>query len=161
MKRDVNPKMWNEKRQRSTRRGRLSLDLNDYLDDTLAKILKIHQRFIDEKKLINPKTILDAYAGRIERPKMLREVFQQENDKYRQRLAIGDVVLNTVLRNERAECQHDVFRFGIFLYRFNQLLVKCKPLKHIDSSTATHHINSVSVQVIHYGYDREFVSLGL
>ncbi len=103
MKRGVNPKMWNEKRQRSTGRDRLSLELNDYLDDTLASILKIHQRFIDEKKLINPKTILDAYAGRIERPKMLREVFQQENDKYRQRLAIGDVVLNTVLRNERAE----------------------------------------------------------
>lgn len=103
MKRGVNPKTWNEKRQRSTGRDRLSLELNDYLDDTLARILKIHQRFIDEKKLINPKTILDAYAGRIERPKMLREVFQQENDKYRQRLAIGDVVLNTVLRNERAE----------------------------------------------------------
>ena len=34
---------------------------------------------------------------------MLREVLQQENDKYRQRLAIGDVVLNTVLRNERAQ----------------------------------------------------------
>ena len=65
MKRGVNPKTWNEKRQRSTGRDRLSLELNDYLDDTLARILKIHQRFIDEKKLINPKTILDAYAGRI------------------------------------------------------------------------------------------------
>ena len=54
-----------------------------------------------------------------------------------------------------------MFRFGIFLNRFNQLLVKRKPLNHIDGSTATHHINSVSVQVIHYGYDREFVSLGL
>ena len=63
MKRGVNPKSWNEKRQRSTGRDRLSLELNDYLDDTLARILKIHQRFIDEKKLINPKTILDAYAA--------------------------------------------------------------------------------------------------
>ena len=66
MKRGVNPKTWNEKRQRSTGRDRLSLELNDYLDDTLARILKIHQRFIDEKKLINPKTILDAYAGHTE-----------------------------------------------------------------------------------------------
>jgi len=39
------------------------------------------------------------------------------------------------------------------------LLVKGKPLNNIDGSVATHHINSVSVQVIHYGYDREFVSV--
>ena len=103
LKRGVNPKTWNEKRQRSTGRDRLSLELNDYLDDTLAKILNIHQRFADEKKIINPKTILDEWAGRIEKPKMLCEEFRTDNEKYRQRLEIGDVVLNTVLRNERAE----------------------------------------------------------
>lgn len=103
LKRGVNPKMWNEKKQRSTGRDRLSLELNDYIADTLAKLLKIHQRFIDEKKIINPKTILDEWAGRVEKPKMLCEVFKEENLKYRQRLEIGDVVLNTVLRNERAE----------------------------------------------------------
>ncbi|MDE5794770.1 MAG: site-specific integrase, partial [Muribaculaceae bacterium] len=64
---------------------------------------KIHQRFADEKKIINPKTILDEWAGRIEKPKMLCEEFRADNAKYRQRLEIGDVVLNTVLRNERAE----------------------------------------------------------
>ena len=103
LKRGVNPKIWNEKKQRSTGRDRLSLELNDYLDDTLTKILKIHQRFADEKKIINPKTILDEWAGRIEKPKMLCEEFRTDNEKYRQRLKIGDVVLNTVLRNERAE----------------------------------------------------------
>lgn len=54
LKRGVNPKVWNEKKQRSTGRDRLSLELNDYLDDTLARLLKIHQRFTDEKKVINP-----------------------------------------------------------------------------------------------------------
>ena len=103
LKRGVNPKTWNEKKQRSTGRDRLSLELNDYLDDTLAKILKIHQRFADEKKIINPKTILDEWSGRTEKPKMLCEEFRADNEKYRQRLEIGDVVLNTVLRNERAE----------------------------------------------------------
>lgn len=103
LKRGVNPKVWNEKKQRSTGHDRLSLELNDYLDDTLAKLLKIHQRFTDEKKVINPKTILDEWNGKIEKPKMLCEVFKEDNLKYRQRLEIGDVVLNTVLRNERAE----------------------------------------------------------
>lgn len=103
LKRGVNPKVWNEKKQRSTGRDRLSLELNDYLDDTLARLLKIHQRFTDEKKVINPKTILDEWNGRVEKPKMLCEVFKEDNMKYRQRLEIGDVVLNTVLRNERAE----------------------------------------------------------
>ncbi len=103
LKRGVNPKVWNEKKQRSTGRDRLSLELNDYLDDTLAKLLKIHQHFINEKKVLNPKTILDEWNGRVEKPKMLCEVFKEDNKKYRQRLEIGDVVLNTVLRNERAE----------------------------------------------------------
>lgn len=103
LKRGVNPKVWNEKKQRSTGRDRLSLELNDYLDDTLARLLKIHQRFTDEKRVINPKTILDEWNGRVEKPKMLCEVFKEDNLKYRQRLEIGDVVLNTVLRNERAE----------------------------------------------------------
>ena len=109
LKRGVNPKAWNEKKQRSTGRDRLSLELNDYLDDTLAKILKIHQRFADEKKIINPKTILDEWTGRIEKPKMLCEEFRADNEKYRLRLEIGDVVLNTVLRNERAERYLDEF----------------------------------------------------
>lgn len=103
LKRGIKPKLWNEKKQRSTGRDRLSLELNDYLDDTQTRILRIHQRFLDEKKEINPKTILDEFAGRLERPKMLREIFRAENEKYRQRLEIGDLVLNTVLRAERTE----------------------------------------------------------
>ena len=39
LKRGVNPKVWNEKKQRSTGRDRLSLELNDYLDDTLSRLL--------------------------------------------------------------------------------------------------------------------------
>lgn len=103
LKRGIKPKLWNEKKQRSNSRDRLSLELNDFLDDTQTRILRIHQRFIDERKEINPKTILDEFAGRMERPKMLREIFKAENEKYRQRLEIGDLVLNTVLRAERTE----------------------------------------------------------
>ena len=103
LKRGVNPKYWNEKKQRSTGRDRLSLELNDYLDGTLSRIHKIHQLLIDETKPVNPKSVMDAYQGRAERPKMLREVFREENVKYRQLLEIGDVVLGTVLRYERTE----------------------------------------------------------
>ena len=103
LKRGIKPKLWNEKKQRSNGLDRLSLELNDFLDDTQTRILRIHQRFIDERKEINPKTILDEFAGRMERPKMLREIFRAENEKYRQRLEIGDLVLNTVLRAERTE----------------------------------------------------------
>lgn len=103
LKRGVNPKYWNEKKQRSTGRDRLSLELNDYLDCTLSRIHRIHQQLIDECKPVNPKSVMDAYQGRAERPKMLREVFREENEKYRQLLEIGDVVLGTVLRYERTE----------------------------------------------------------
>ncbi len=103
LKRGISPKYWNEKKQRSTGRDRLSLELNDYLDGTLSRIHRIHQQLIDEYKPVNPKSVMDAYQGRAERPKMLREVFREENEKYRQLLEIGDVVLGTVLRYERTE----------------------------------------------------------
>lgn len=103
LKRGVNPKLWNEKKQRSTGRDRLSLELNDFLDDTLSRIYKIQNQFIDEGKLVNPKTVMDAFQGRMERPKMLREIFRDENENYRKLLEIGDVVLGTVLRYERTE----------------------------------------------------------
>lgn len=103
LKRGVNPKLWNEKKQRSTGRDRLSIELNDYIDTTLTRIYRIHQQLIDECKPVNPQTVMNAYQGRTEQPKMLREVFRQENAKYRQLLEIGDVVLGTVLRYERTE----------------------------------------------------------
>lgn len=103
LKRGVNSKLWNEKKQRSIGRDRLSLELNDYLDDTISRIYKIHQQLIDECKPVNPQTVMDVYQGRVERPKMLREIFRIENEKYRQLLEIGDVVLGTVLRYERTE----------------------------------------------------------
>ena len=103
LKRGVNPKLWNEKKQRSTGRDRLSIELNDNLDTTLTRIYRIHQQLIDECKPVNPQSVMNAYQGRTEQPKMLREVFRQENTKYRQLLEIGDVVLGTVLRYERTE----------------------------------------------------------
>jgi exosome complex RNA-binding protein Rrp4 len=46
---------------------------------------------------------MNVYQGRIEQPKMLREVFRQENAKYHQLLEIGDVVMGAVLRYERTD----------------------------------------------------------
>lgn len=95
LKRGIKPKLRNEKKQRSNGRDRLSLEINDFLDDKQTRILRIHKRFIDERKEINPKTILDEFAGKMERPKMLQVIFRAENEKYRQRLKIGELVLNT------------------------------------------------------------------
>lgn len=89
LKRGVNPKTWNEKKQRSTGRDRLSLELNDFLDTTISRIYKIHQQLIDDGKLVDPMAVMSAYQSRTERPKMLREVFRQENEKYRNSLKSG------------------------------------------------------------------------
>lgn len=58
LKRGVNPKTWNEKKQRSTGRDRLSLELNDFLDVTLSRIYKIHQQLIDDGKLVDPMAVM-------------------------------------------------------------------------------------------------------
>ena len=127
LKRGISPKYWNEKKQRSTGRDRLSLELNDYLDGTLSRIHRIHQQLIDECKPVNPKSVMDAYQGRAERPKMIREVFREENEKYRQLLEIGDVVLGTVLRYERTERY-----LGEFMQK--NYSVEDLPLRAIDNN---------------------------
>lgn len=126
LKRGVNPKSWNEKKQRSTAKDRLSLELNDYLDNTLARIYNIHQNLKDDGKIVNPKTVMDAFQGYAERPKMLREVFRQENEKCRKLFEIGDMVLGTVLRYERTETY-------LGDYMMKDYRVEDMPIKAIDN----------------------------
>ena len=57
--------------------------------------------------------------------------------------------------------QNYMFRFGIFANRFHKLLVVCRALDYIHSAAITHYFgNFHTIQVFHYGYDREFVPFG-
>ncbi len=56
-------------------------ELNRYIDLITNKIYKIHQRLIEENKLITALKVRDIYQGKEEKHKMLLKIFQDHNDK--------------------------------------------------------------------------------
>lgn len=99
--RSVNPENWDQKRKLSKGRSRRDLELNKYLDEIRARFCEIHTSLVRDKKLVNPITMRDAFLGRVERPKMLREVFSEANIKRKEEMERGDIVNATYARWER------------------------------------------------------------
>lgn len=99
--RSVNPENWDQKRKLSKGRSRRDLELNKYLDEIRARFCEIHTALVRDKKLVNPITMRDAFLGRVEKPKMLREVFSEANIKRKEEMERGDIVNATYARWER------------------------------------------------------------
>lgn len=99
--RSVNPENWDQKRKMSKGRSRRDLELNKYLDEIRARFCEIHTALVRDRKLVNPITMRDMFLGRVEKPKMLREVFSEANIKRKEEMERGDIVGATYARWER------------------------------------------------------------
>lgn len=99
--RSVNPENWNQKRKLSKGRSRRDLELNKYLDEIRARFCEIHTNLVREKKLVNPIVMRDLFLGKVEKPKMLCEIFTESNVKRKEEMERGDMVNATYLRWER------------------------------------------------------------
>lgn len=99
--RSVNPENWDQKRKLSKGRSRRDLELNKYLDEIRARFCEIHTNLVREKKLVNPIVMRDLFLGKVEKPKMLCEIFTESNAKRKEEMERGDMVNATYLRWER------------------------------------------------------------
>lgn len=99
--RSVNPEYWDQKRKMSKGRSRRDLELNKYLDEVRARFSEIHNTLVRDKKVINPIVMRDLFLGKVEKPKMLCDVFRQANQKRKEEMDRGDIVKATYQRWER------------------------------------------------------------
>ncbi|MCM1254638.1 MAG: site-specific integrase [Duncaniella sp.] len=99
--RSVNPENWDQKRKMSKGRSRRDLELNKYLDEVRARFSEIHNTLVRDKKVINPIVMRDLFLGKVEKPKMLCDVFRQANQKRKEEMDRGDIVKATYQRWER------------------------------------------------------------
>ena len=76
------------------------MELNHYLDTVRMKVLQIHRELEQDGKPITADVLKRRYYGEGDSPKMLLEVFQEHNRKYRELMG-KDYVAGTVLRYER------------------------------------------------------------
>ena len=99
--RTVAPENWDAKGKKSKGRSRRDLELNKYLDEIRARFCEIHNQLLRDNKLINPVIMRNIFLGKIEKPKMLCEIFREANQKRKEELDRGDIVQATYDRWER------------------------------------------------------------
>ena len=100
IKRSVDISKWNSQKECAIGKERKSMELNHYLDTVRMKVLQIHRELEQDGKPITADVLKRRYYGEGDSPKMLLEVFQEHNRKYRE--LMGKVyVAGTVLRYER------------------------------------------------------------
>ncbi len=99
IKRSVDARKWNNKKECAVGKDRQSQELNHYIDTVRARILQIHRKLEMDGKRITAEIIKQHFYGESNKPKMLLEVFNEHNEKCRYLLG-KDYVLGTVLRYE-------------------------------------------------------------
>lgn len=99
--RSVNPANWDQKRKVATGRSRRDQELNKYLDEIRARFYEIHSSLVRDNKHVNPAIMRDLFLGKVEKPKMLCEVFRNVNQKRREEYERGDIVKATYDRWQR------------------------------------------------------------
>ena len=125
--RSVNPENWDQKRKLSKGRSRRDLELNKYLDEIRARFCEIHTNLVREKKLVNPIVMRDLFLGKVEKPKMLCEIFTESNAKRKEEMERGDMVNATYLRWER--CVTYLGEFMRLTMNVDDIPVTCKDLR--------------------------------
>lgn len=63
--RSVAPENWDQKRAMSKGRSRRDLELNKYIEVIKARFLEIHNMFVREGKMVNPKILRDHFLGTV------------------------------------------------------------------------------------------------
>jgi len=124
IKRKVNIDKWNSSSNRVRGFSKEAQEINQYIDLITNKVLKIHQRFIDEDKYFNAQNIRDAYIGKNENVKMLLEIFQEHNDQV-EKLIGKEFAPGTALRYRTAKSH--VEEFIKFQYKASDI-----PVREVD-----------------------------
>ncbi len=97
IRRKVSLKKWSSKSARAIGYSQEAQDLNRFMDVISNKIFKIHEKLVEENKLITSVAIRDIYQGKIGKQKMLLEIFKDHNTQV-ENLVGKDFSLNTLNR---------------------------------------------------------------
>jgi site-specific recombinase XerD len=138
LKRDVNPNLWNQTKERCTGKDTTSLEINRYLQSVKLRLFEIHRKMEEEGKLINPMEIKRKFLGLDEEHKMFFQVFQEHNDKCRE--LIG-----------KDYAKVTISRFDTCLKYFKEMVlaqyrVKNIPLRDVNHALIQDYIHFLKVE---------------
>ncbi|WP_101688608.1 site-specific integrase [Dysgonomonas massiliensis] len=138
LKRDVNPALWNQTKERCTGKDIASQEINRYLESVRHRLYDIHRRMEEEERLINPNEIKRKFLGVDEEHKMLFQVFQEHNDRCRE--LIG-----------KDYAKVTISRFDTCLKYFKEMVltkhrVKDIPLRDVNHALIQDYIHFLKVE---------------
>lgn len=138
LKRDVNPALWNQAKERCTGKDITSQEINRYLESVRHRLYDIHRTMEEEGRLINPNEIKRKFLGVDEEHKMLFQVFQEHNDRCRE--LIG-----------KDYAKVTISRFDTCLKYFKEMVltkhrVKDIPLRDVNHALIQDYIHFLKVE---------------
>jgi len=95
--RRTEPKFWNKKSQKVLGTNRDAVEINNHIDNLRHKLYKIHQRCMDEDKLISAKSMMNILKGGGKKVKFILEILKKHN-KRTDLLAGKDISVSTAKR---------------------------------------------------------------
>ena len=124
IRRKVGIMKWNSKSARAIGYSQESQDLNRFMEVISNKIFKIHQRLVEESRLISSIEIRDIYQGKEGKQKMLLEIFENHNIQVENLIGI-DFALNTLKRYKTTKAHLESY----ILKEYN---LEDTPVKSVD-----------------------------
>lgn len=83
IKRSIPVDLWNQKKECSKGKDRVSTELNHYISTVRAKVLQIHRELEIDNKLVTADIIKDCFYGRDKVQRSLLEIYAEHNEKCR------------------------------------------------------------------------------
>ncbi|MBK5719525.1 site-specific integrase [Dysgonomonas sp. Marseille-P4677] len=138
LKRDVNPALWNQAKERCTGKDITSQEINRYLESVRHRLYDIHRTMEEEGRLINPNEIKRKFLGVDEEHKMFFQVFQEHNDKCRELIS-------------KDYAKVTISRFDTCLKYFKEMVltkhkVKDIPLRDVNHALIQDYIHFLKVE---------------
>ena len=124
IRRKVGIMKWNSKSARAIGYSQESQDLNRFMEVISNKIFKIHQRLVEESRLISSIEIRDIYQGKEGKQKMLLEIFENHNIQVENLIGI-DFALNTLKR-------YKTIKAHLESYILKEYNLEDTPVKSVD-----------------------------
>lgn len=90
-------KFWNKKSQKVMGTNREAVEINNHIDNLKHKLYKIHQRSMDDDKLISAKSMMHILKGGTNKVRFVLEVFKSHNERM-DLLAGKDISVSTAKR---------------------------------------------------------------
>jgi site-specific recombinase XerD len=108
LKRSILPEDWDTSRGRSSKRNRDAIALNEYINEVWGRIQDVRKQLEHEGSEATSQEIMDRYLGKDTKRKNLLELYQEHNDKLKERIDKG-VAYGTWERHRTSRAHFESF----------------------------------------------------